>query len=115
MVSSLSFSLFLSVSPSRSLSLSLSLYVCMHGRLGSLGFASFRGGAHNCGLWDQVAALEWVQQEIAGFGGDRDNVTIFGEVFVLLCESTSLRHHCRPPLIKYNVANNAWQSLGFES
>ncbi|XP_031196986.1 acylcarnitine hydrolase-like [Mastomys coucha] len=50
-------------------------------RLGVLGFFS-TGDQHARGNWgflDQVAALRWVQQNIAHFGGNPDRVTIFGE------------------------------------
>ena len=54
--------------------------VTLNYRLGMLGFLyAPEIGAANLGLLDQVAALEWVQREIAAFGGDPDQVTIFGE------------------------------------
>ena len=54
-------------------------------RLGIFGFLSHRGltakqgGSGNYGLMDQIAALQWVQRNIARFGGDPKNVTIAGE------------------------------------
>ena len=63
------------------------LFVSIDYRLGFLGFMNFEqvpGGenfkeAGNLGLLDQLEALRWVQKNISAFGGDPDNVTIFGE------------------------------------
>ena len=60
--------------------------VTINYRLGVFGFLATSdlgkeadGAAGNYGLMDMVAALEWVKENIKQFGGDPDNVTIFGE------------------------------------
>ncbi|MGN6793590.1 MAG: carboxylesterase/lipase family protein [Streptosporangiaceae bacterium] len=53
--------------------------VSINYRLGVDGFALLPGTTANRGLLDQIAALEWVRDNISAFGGDPGNVTIFGE------------------------------------
>ena len=59
--------------------------VTLNYRLGALGYLNLRalpGGEAapcNLGLRDQIAALEWVRENIEAFGGDPGNVTVFGE------------------------------------
>jgi len=53
--------------------------VTINYRLGADGFLHLGDGTANRGLLDQVAALDWVQENIQAFGGDPARVTIFGE------------------------------------
>ncbi|NDL60395.1 carboxylesterase/lipase family protein [Phytoactinopolyspora mesophila] len=53
--------------------------VTINTRRGADGFLDLGDGVTNMGLLDPVAALIWVQENIAAFGGDPGNVTIFGE------------------------------------
>lgn len=63
------------------------IVVTVNYRLGALGFLCHpllgvpgeneAGG--NYGLWDQIAAIAWVIENIAAFGGDPENVTVFGQ------------------------------------
>ncbi len=60
--------------------------VTLNYRLGRLGFfshpaldAAAPNGPVNFGLLDQLAALHWVREHIAAFGGDPSNITVFGE------------------------------------
>ena len=53
--------------------------VSAHYRSGFEGFAHIDGAPENRALLDQLAALGWVQDNIARFGGDPGNVTVLGQ------------------------------------
>lgn len=59
------------------------IHVAMNYRLGFFGFAQSdslrQEGSENAGLRDQRLAIEWVRDNIEAFGGDPDNITIFGQ------------------------------------
>jgi para-nitrobenzyl esterase len=63
------------------------IVVTFNYRLGALGFLAHPeltreaeyGASGNYGLLDQIAALNWVQRNISAFGGNPDNVTVFGQ------------------------------------
>ncbi|MDH6624762.1 para-nitrobenzyl esterase [Streptomyces sp. LBL] len=55
------------------------ILVTLNYRLGIAGFLDIPGAPANRGLLDVVAALRWVRENIAAFGGDPRNVTLFGQ------------------------------------
>lgn len=55
------------------------VFVSANYRLGVAGYGLFPDAPPNRGLLDQILALQWVRDNVAAFGGDPDNVTIFGE------------------------------------
>ena len=72
--------------------------VTINYRLGILGYFSHPELSHatNFGVLDQIAALQWVHKNIAAFGGDPGNVTIFGES----AGSWSVNLLCATPLAR---------------
>ncbi len=80
------------------------VYVSINYRLGLLGYfahpeltqESEHQVSGNYGTLDQIAALQWVQDNIAAFGGDPNNVTIFGES----AGGESVAHMLTSPLAK---------------
>ena len=78
--------------------------VSMNYRVGQMGFFAHpelsaenpEGVSGNYGILDQIAALEWIQENIAAFGGDPEKVTIFGES----AGGISVSMLCASPLAK---------------
>ena len=74
--------------------------VTLNYRVGPLGFACFEeaaresGHAGNYGLYDQMTALQWIQDNITAFGGDPRKVTLMGQS----AGAMSVQHHCLSPL-----------------
>ncbi|NAZ82083.1 carboxylesterase family protein [Kineococcus sp. R8] len=93
--------------------------VSVNYRLGFEGFGSVEGAVENRGLRDQVAALRWVAENVAAFGGDPSRVTIAGEsagagsVAALLCAPSAAGLFSRAiahsvPGETYTVAHARW-------
>ena len=91
------------------------ILVTINYRLGRFGFMSHpllseeQGGkSGNYGMLDQVAALRWISENIAQFGGDPDNITIFGQS----AGAMSIKDLVTSPLSKDMVAKAIIQSGG---
>jgi len=88
--------------------------VTINYRLGPLGFACLpqlaeeAGHTGNYGLYDQLAALQWVRANIAAFGGDADRITIMGQS----AGAMSVQQHCLSPLSKGLFAGAVMSSGG---
>ncbi len=78
------------------------IFVSINYRLGILGFladkklAEESGHSGNYGLYDQLEAIKWVHAHIAEFGGNPENITLFGQS----AGAMSLQQHCLSPLTK---------------
>ncbi len=92
------------------------ILVTVNYRLGMCGFLAHPllteenggKGSGNYGIFDQLAALKWVKNNIAAFGGDPDNVTIFGQS----AGASSVRTLISSPLAKGYVNRAIIQSGG---
>ncbi|KAJ8684458.1 hypothetical protein QAD02_020250 [Eretmocerus hayati] len=85
------------------------ILVSMQYRVASLGFLYFGTSdvPGNAGLFDQLMALEWVRDNIEFFGGNKDNVTLFGES----AGAVSVSMHLLSPLSS-NLFNQAIMQSG---
>ena len=79
-------------------------------RLGAFGFLAHPDIGANFAVLDAVALLRWVRENIAGFGGNPDNVTVFGESAGAIAVRTLLS--CPPARGLFHRA--IMQSAGFE-
>ena len=92
------------------------ILVTINYRLGLLGFFSHPalseengyGGSGNQGIYDQLAAIQWVHNNIAAFGGDPDNLTIMGQS----AGAGSVKSLVTSPLTKGLIAKAIIQSGG---
>ncbi|MEV7122287.1 carboxylesterase/lipase family protein [Kitasatospora griseola] len=104
--------------------------VTLNYRLGAEGFLLLPDGTANLGLLDQIAALEWVRDNIAAFGGDPGNVTVFGQsagaigitalmtmpraagLFRRVITQSGAGHHAHPPEIGRRITERLAELVG---
>lgn len=88
--------------------------VTLNYRLGPLGFACLpelkeeAGHTGNYGLYDQMAAIQWVKANIRAFGGDPENITVMGQS----AGAMSVQQHCVSPLTEGLFAKAVMSSGG---
>ena len=88
--------------------------VTLNYRLGPMGFVCLpelnqeAGHTGNYGLYDQLAAIAWVRDNIASFGGDPENITIMGQS----AGAMSVQQHCLSPMSKGLFAKAVMSSGG---
>lgn len=92
------------------------LLVSMSYRLGVFGFLNLHRYSDrfddHVGMWDIIEAMKWINRNISAFGGDPDNVTIFGESAgggavsaLLFCDAA------KPYFHKAIIESNCWESF----
>lgn len=92
------------------------ILVTIEYRLGSFGYLAHaelveenpQGTCGNYGLLDQIAALKWVRRNIAAFGGDPENITVFGQS----AGAMSVENLVTSPLTEGCIAKAIMQSAG---
>ena len=90
------------------------ILVTINYRLGALGFLSHplltaeSGSSGNYGTYDQVAALKWIKNNIAQFGGDPQNIMVFGQS----AGAASIKNLVASPLSRGLVSKAVVQSIG---
>ncbi|MDS1139977.1 carboxylesterase family protein [Pusillimonas sp. SM2304] len=79
-------------------------------RLAALGWLYIPGATANLGLLDQEAAIQWVHDNIAHFGGDPSNITVMGQSAGGSCIAALLN---RKPLFRKAILQSASLGRGF--
>ncbi len=87
------------------------VYVAINYRLGIEGFLPIPGVPTNLGLRDQIAALAWVRDNIAQFGGDPANVTVAGESAGAMSIANLLASPLADGLIKRAIVQSGHGSM----
>lgn len=99
------------------------VFVSIQYRVGALGYMATPAlinegqGAGNFGLLDQIAALKWVNENISKFGGNPENVTVFGQsagagsVNALICSPLAKGLFSKAVSASHNSITRNWQTV----
>jgi para-nitrobenzyl esterase len=85
--------------------------IAINYRLGVEGFLPIPGVPTNLGLRDQIAALEWVRRNAAAFGGNPDDLTVFGESAGAMCIANLLESPLAKGLFRRAIVQSGHGSM----